>query len=52
MPLYGRIDIVDSAEHGRVLLEAELFEPAFHFHIVPEVADVLADAILSRLAGV
>lgn len=52
MPLYGRIDMVDSAEHGRVLLEAELFEPAFHFHIVPEVAEVLADAILSRLARV
>ncbi|MGP9537329.1 ATP-grasp domain-containing protein [Brachybacterium sp. AOP43-C2-M15] len=47
-PLYGRIDTVDSAEHGLVLLEAELFEPTFNLHLAPEVTDVFADAILAR----
>lgn len=49
MPLYARIDLVASAAHGIVLLEAELFEPALNLHVVPEVADVLAEAILRRL---
>lgn len=48
-PLYGRIDTVDSAEHGLVLLEAELFEPTFNLHLAPEVAEIFADAILARL---
>lgn len=48
LPLYARIDVVDSAEHGRVLLEAELIEPSLNLPLVPEVADVLADAILAR----
>lgn len=47
-PLYGRIDIVGSAEHGRVLLEAELFEPLFNLPLVPEVTEIFADAILAR----
>lgn len=47
-PLYGRIDTVDSAEHGLVLLEAELFEPTFNLHLVPEVVERFADAILAR----
>ena len=48
MPLYGRIDTVDSAEHGLVLLEAELFEPTFNLHLAPEVTETFADAILAR----
>lgn len=47
-PLYGRIDTVDSAEHGLVLLEAELFEPTFNLHLAPEVTELFADAILAR----
>lgn len=49
LPLYGRIDTVTSAEHGTVLLEAELFEPALNLHRVPQAADVLAAAIEERL---
>lgn len=51
MPLYARIDTVVSAEHGLVLLEAELFEPALNLHIVPEVAPVVASAVRSRLTA-
>ncbi|GIG40439.1 hypothetical protein Cph01nite_22010 [Cellulomonas phragmiteti] len=49
VPLYARIDTVDSAEHGLVLLEAELFEPALNLHVVPEVTDVVADAVQARV---
>ncbi|APX33685.1 hypothetical protein BH708_14260 [Brachybacterium sp. P6-10-X1] len=48
LPLYGRIDTVDSAPHGLVLLEAELFEPLFNLQLVPEVTEIFADAILAR----
>lgn len=47
-PLYGRIDTVDTAAHGLVLLEAELFEPLFNLQLVPEVTEIFADAILAR----
>lgn len=50
MPLYARIDTVDSAAHGLVLLEAELIEPALNLHVVPHVTELVADAIL-RVAG-
>ncbi|WP_342357738.1 ASCH domain-containing protein [Nesterenkonia sp. YGD6] len=50
LPLYGRIDLVRSAEHGTVLLEAELFEPALNLHRAPWAADELARAIDHRLA--
>ncbi len=46
VPLYGRIDLVESAEFGMVLLEAELFEPDFHLDVVPEVVGPFAEAIL------
>lgn len=49
IPLYARIDVVDSAEHGLVLLEAELIEPSLNLPSAPEVADVLAGAILARI---
>ncbi len=46
MPLYARIDTVDSAQHGLVLLEAELVEPALNLHVVPHVTAAVADAIV------
>lgn len=49
VPLYGRIDTVDSTEHGLVLLEAELFKPLFNLPLVPEVTETFADAILARI---
>src|SRR5699024_2235908 len=48
MPLYARIDLVDTAAHGMLLLEAELFEPLFNLQLVPEVAGVFAEAVLAR----
>ena len=48
-PLYGRIDLVDSAEHGRVLIEAELLEPTYNLHLAPEVTELFVDAILGRV---
>ncbi|GAA1139953.1 ASCH domain-containing protein [Nesterenkonia lutea] len=50
MPLYGRVDLVDSAEFGTVLLEAELFEPALNLHLAPSAALALARSIESRLS--
>lgn len=47
-PLYARIDLVDTAAHGLLLLEAELFEPLFNLHLAPEVAEVFAEAILAH----
>lgn len=46
MPLYARIDVVDSAAHGLVLLEAELIEPALNLHVAPHAIDAVADALL------
>lgn len=51
VPLYARIDLVDSVEHGLVLLEAELFEPALNLHVAPHVTAVVADAVARRLKG-
>lgn len=48
LPLYARIDVVDSTEYGLVLLEAELIEPSLNLPSVPEAADLLAGAILAR----
>lgn len=48
MPLYARIDMVDTAQHGLVLLEAELIEPSLNLPLAPEVADTLAEAIVAR----
>lgn len=48
-PLYGRIDVVDSAGSGLVLLEAELFEPLFNLPLVPAATETFADAILARV---
>lgn len=50
MPLYARVDIVDSAEHGVVLLEVELVEPALNLHVASHVVDTVADAIVAAAA--
>lgn len=49
VPLYARIDLVDSAEHGLVLLEAELFEPALNLHVVAEATPAVVEAVRRRL---
>lgn len=46
MPLYARVDTVDSAESGLVVLEVELIEPALNLHRAPEAIPAIADAIL------
>lgn len=46
LPLYARIDLVDSAAYGLVLLEVELVEPALNLHIAPAATDAVAAAIL------
>lgn len=48
MPLYARIDIVDTARYGKVLLEAELIEPLLNLRHAPGVEHVFATAIRAR----
>ncbi|MBS1848433.1 MAG: hypothetical protein JST73_09170 [Actinobacteria bacterium] len=48
-PLYARFDIVD-ASVGPLLLEAELFEPAFFLDSAPGAAERFAEAVRARLA--
>lgn len=52
MPLYARVDTVDSAGSGVLLLEVELVEPALNLHIAAHATDVVADAIVAELARV
>lgn len=47
-PLYARFDVVTSAEHGALLIEAELFEPQYFFRLAPGAVDRVAAAILAR----
>ncbi len=47
VPLYARIDTVDSAEHGLCLLEVELVEPALNLHVAPAAIDTVVEAILA-----
>ena len=47
-PLYARIDLVETASQGLLLLEAELFEPLFNLQLVPDAAEDFAEAILAR----
>lgn len=51
VPLYARVDMVDSADDGLVLLEVELVEPALNLPLAPAVACELATAVLARLPG-
>lgn len=45
-PLYARIDLVDSAAFGLIVLEVELIEPALNLHVAPHAIDTVADALL------
>ena len=49
LPLYARVDIVDSALYGVVLLEVELIEPALNLHVAPEAISAVADAIVAAV---
>lgn len=49
--LYARIDLVDSAAHGIVLLEIELVEPALNLHVAPHALTPVVDAILAAAAA-
>lgn len=51
MPLYARVDTVDSAAHGLCLLEVELIEPSLNLHVAPHVTDTVAAAILRAARG-
>ncbi len=46
VPLYARVDTVDSSEFGLVVLEVELIEPALNLHVAPDAVDAVVDAIL------
>lgn len=50
MPTYARIDVVDSAALGLVLLEVELFEPALNLHVAAHAIEPAASAILRAAA--
>ncbi|CAN7375863.1 hypothetical protein LJR045_002260 [Microbacterium sp. LjRoot45] len=47
LPLYARVDTVASEEHGLVVLEAELIEPALNLHVAPDATAIVADAIIA-----
>lgn len=46
LPLYARVDLVDSAAYGLVLLEVELVEPALNLHVAPHVIDAVVGGIV------
>ena len=46
VPLYARVDIVESAAFGLVALEVELIEPALNLHVAPHAIDTVADAMM------
>ena len=50
-PLVMRVDMLEGGDDEPVLLELEAIEPNLYFDQVPEAAERLADAIVSRAAG-
>ena len=50
-PLYARVDLAETQDHGLLLLEIELIEPSLFFHHDPASADRFAKAIARRLKG-
>jgi hypothetical protein len=44
-PLYARIDLIDSRDHGLLVLELELIEPALYLRHSREVADQFARSV-------
>ena len=51
VPLVMRVDMLGGADGGPVLLELEAIEPNLYFDQVPEGAERLAEAIVSRASG-
>lgn len=47
-PLYARIDVVDTAAWGPVVIEAELFEPQYFFRLAPGAVERVAQAVIAR----
>jgi hypothetical protein len=50
-PLYARVDMVDSAAAGLLLLELELIEPALYLRHSPAPVSIFADGIVRLLDG-
>lgn len=50
LPLYARVDTVESAEFGLVVLEVELVEPALNLHVASHATTAVVDAILRAAA--
>jgi glutathione synthase/RimK-type ligase-like ATP-grasp enzyme len=48
-PLYARVDMVDSAAAGLLLLELELIEPALYLRHSPAAVSIFADGIVRLL---
>ena len=48
-PLYARVDLIDDADGGPVVLELELIEPSLFFGFDPPAADRFVAAIQDRL---
>ncbi len=51
IPLYARVDTVDSAAHGLVVIEVELIEPALNLHVAPHAVGAVADAVQRAAHG-
>jgi len=45
VPLYARIDLLDTREHGLLVLEVELIEPALYLRHSARIADRFAAAV-------
>lgn len=45
IPFQARIDTVRSAEHGLMVIEAELFEPSLNLPLAPDVVPLVAQAL-------
>lgn len=50
-PLYGRVDMVRSADGGLVLMECELIEPYLFVEQGPRLGQMYAQALTARLAA-
>jgi hypothetical protein len=48
-PLYARIDLLNTSEHGLLVLELELIEPALYLRHSTEYADRFAAAVSRQL---
>jgi hypothetical protein len=44
-PLYARIDVLDTVDHGLLVLELELVEPALYLRHSTAVADRFAESV-------